>query len=80
MCSKAGRNAVPLSTDGSCAVLGVIEIVDINGVPGVRILSENREYGRTESDGRLLVPDLRSYDINHIAIDPSVFAASPDPR
>jgi outer membrane usher protein len=36
-----------------------------------RVLAENREVGRTDSAGRLLVPDLRSFDLNHIAIEPT---------
>ena len=55
----------------SNAINDAFAIVDTNGVPGVRVLSENREVGRTGSDGRLLVPDLRSYDINHLAIEPN---------
>jgi len=46
-------------------------VVDTNGVAGVRVLDENREVGRTDSAGRLLVPDLRSFEINHIGIDPN---------
>jgi outer membrane usher protein len=46
-------------------------VVDTNGLGGVRVLSENRLVGRTDPDGRLLVPDLRSFDVNHISIDPA---------
>ncbi|MDR3532445.1 MAG: fimbria/pilus outer membrane usher protein [Rhodopila sp.] len=45
-------------------------VVDTDGVKGIHVLNENREVGTTDSAGRLLVPDLRSYDLNHIAIDP----------
>jgi outer membrane usher protein len=45
-------------------------IVDTDGVAGVHVLSENRVMGKTDSDGQLLVPDLRSFDINHLSIDP----------
>ncbi len=44
-------------------------IVD-TGVPGIRVLDENRVIGRTNRSGRLLLPDLRSFELNHIAIDP----------
>ena len=44
-------------------------IVDA-GAPDVEIRFENRAVGRTGSDGRLLVPGLRSYQKNKIAIDP----------
>jgi len=45
-------------------------IVDTGEVPHVRVLQENREVGKTNSSGRLLVPDMRSFDLNHIAIEP----------
>jgi len=41
------------------------------GVPGLPVMHENREIGRTGADGRLLVPDLMPYAGNQIAIDPS---------
>ena len=44
-------------------------VVDTGGVKGVPVLYENRDAGRTDSDGRRLVPDLRAFDVNHIAID-----------
>ena len=46
-------------------------IVDTNGLSRVHVLQENRPAGSTNSTGRLLVPDLRSFDINRIAIDPA---------
>jgi outer membrane usher protein len=46
-------------------------VVDTNGAQGILVLDENREVGRTDSAGRLLVPDLRSFDLNHIAIEPT---------
>jgi outer membrane usher protein len=46
-------------------------VVDTNGVGHIRVFDENREVGRTDPAGKLLVPDLRSFDINHLAIDPN---------
>jgi outer membrane usher protein len=43
-------------------------IVDTSPMPHVNVLQENRDIGRTGSTGRLLVPDMRSFDLNHIAI------------
>jgi outer membrane usher protein len=43
-------------------------IVDTNPIPHVHVLQENRNVGSTSSSGRLLVPDMRSFDLNHIAI------------
>jgi outer membrane usher protein len=46
-------------------------VVDTNGLANVHVLRENRDIGRTDSTGRFLVPDLRSFDINRIAIEPN---------
>lgn len=40
------------------------------GVPGVDVLYENRLAGKTNAQGQLLIPSLRSYQKNKIAIDP----------
>lgn len=40
------------------------------GAPAVDVLHENRKVGTTRSDGLLLVPGLRSNQLNRIAIDP----------
>jgi len=62
-------------------------VVDTGGLANVRVLDENRLVGRTDKAGLLLVPDLRSFDVNHLAIDPtdipadtSVGAATRDVR
>ncbi|WP_232727415.1 fimbria/pilus outer membrane usher protein [Roseinatronobacter bogoriensis] len=41
------------------------------GAPGVDVLHENRWIGTTGSSGRMLVPGLRSYQRNALAIDPT---------
>jgi len=46
-------------------------VVDTNGMENIRVLSENREVGRTDSSGKLLVPELRSFEVNRLAIDPT---------
>ena len=45
-------------------------IVDTGGFEGIAVQQENRYAGRTDSAGKLLVPDLRSFEINHLSIDP----------
>lgn len=45
-------------------------VVDV-GVPDVDVFYENRRVGQTGSDGRLLVPELRSYQRNRLSIDPT---------
>jgi outer membrane usher protein len=44
-------------------------IVDTGAMAHVHVFQENRDVGLTNSWGRLLVPDLRSFDVNHIAIE-----------
>ena len=46
-------------------------IVDTSPIPRVHVLQENRDVGSTNSSGRLLVPDMRSFEPNHIAIEPT---------
>lgn len=46
-------------------------IVDTGSVPHVHVLQENRPVGRTNSKGLLLVPDMRSFELNHIRVDPN---------
>lgn len=57
-------------------------IVDTAGVSGISVLNENRLVGRTDGGGRLLVPDLRAFEPNRLAIDPNdapLDVAVPDP-
>jgi outer membrane usher protein len=67
--------------EGSIAVAGgdvfignriddAFAVVDA-GAPGVDILLENRPIGQTNRRGKILLPNLRSYDINNITLDPS---------
>lgn len=61
--------------DGGLFASNIIQdsfaVVDTDGLPGVRVLYENRDMGRTNSAGRLLVPDLRSFAANRLAIEPT---------
>ena len=41
------------------------------GAPDLPVLQDNRVIGRTDRNGRLLVPELQPYALNRIAIDPS---------
>lgn len=41
------------------------------GAPGVEVFSENRSVGTTGRSGKILVPSLRSWEVNEIAIDPT---------
>ena len=50
-------------------------VVDTDGHANVPVLLENRLVGHTDSSGRLLVPDLRGWDINRLSIDPTSLPA-----
>jgi outer membrane usher protein len=44
-------------------------VVNASGVKNVGIYTENRYAGRTDDNGKLLLTDLRAYDINKISVD-----------
>ncbi len=46
-------------------------VVDTNGVPGISVMDENRFVAKTGESGRVLIPDLRSYEANRVSIDPT---------
>ncbi len=46
------------------------------GTSGVRVMSENRFVGETDDNGHLLVPGLRSNQLNTISIDPTNLSIS----
>lgn len=77
-----------LTYDGSIAVMGggvfagnkvmsSFAVVDA-GRPDVPVLQDNREIGRTNRFGKKMISDLRPYDANRIAIDPSQLPANYD--
>ena len=45
-------------------------VVDTDGIPRVRVSSENRPAGVTDNRGRLLVPNLLPFQANRIALEP----------
>ena len=46
-------------------------IVDTNPMKNVQVYQENRNIGNTGKSGKLLVPDMRSYDANLVSISPA---------
>ena len=44
-------------------------LVDLPGFPNVRVYLDNREAGRTDADGRLLLPGLRPYEVNRVRLE-----------
>lgn len=76
----AGNTRASLQLDGALAVAAggvfatnrindAFAVVDV-GAPDVEVLSENRPVGKTNRSGKILVPDLNSYEPNTVAIDP----------
>ena len=55
----------------SNAINDSFAILDTGSMPNVRVFQENRNVGTTGTSGRLLVPDMRSFDLNHITIEPT---------
>lgn len=45
-------------------------VIDVPGLADVRIYQENRLVARTDARGRAVIPDLRAYEQNRIAIAP----------
>ncbi len=62
--SLVDRNLFPSNT-----IFDSFAIVDTSPFPHIRVLQENRDVGSTGSSGRLLVPDMRSFELNHITIE-----------
>jgi len=50
--------------DASAQRLGV------GGIPNVTVFFDNQPVGRTDDNGLALVPNLRSFDVNRLSIDP----------
>lgn len=44
-------------------------MVDVSGRSGVRVYVENQLAGKTDRDGKLLLPQLRAYEENDVRID-----------
>ena len=77
----AGRNGYFGQGNGSLVWMGgagfasrrisdAFAVVSSNGVPDVPVLYENRLYGHTNARGFVLLPDLRGWQRNRVAIDP----------
>ena len=77
-----GATATRLSVSGGIAILGgdaflsrridqSFAIATIPDYPNVRLLKDNQPAGRTNSEGKALLPNLRAYDRNVIALEQS---------
>ena len=78
--TSAGQTTLRLESQGALSLVDrrlfasntiydSFAVVDTNRMPRIHVLQENRDVGSTDSSGRLLVPDMRSFDLNHIAIE-----------
>ena len=70
---RAGVNGSVALIDGEVAVSRRIDrafgLVNLPGFPDVRVYLDNREAGRTDADGRLLLPGLRPYESNRVRLE-----------
>lgn len=69
---RAGVNGSVALLDGKVALSRRIGrafgLVDLPGFPDVRVYLDNREAGRTDGSGRLLLPGLRPYEANRVRL------------
>ena len=70
---RAGVNGSLALVDGEVALSRRIDrafgMVDLPGFPDVRVYLDNREAGRTDAQGRLLLPGLRPYEGNKVRVE-----------
>ncbi len=70
---RAGVRGSIALLDGSAFMSNWIDdsfaVVNTEGIKDVGIYTENRFAGKTNSDGQLLLTDLRAYDVNKVSVD-----------
>jgi len=71
--SLVDRNVFPSNT-----IYDSFAIVDTAPLGNIHVYQENRNVGTTSKSGRLLVPDMRSFEINQIGIEPKDVPADAD--
>jgi outer membrane usher protein len=62
-------------------IAGSFAVAQVGDQGGVDVYFENRYFGKTDSDGQILIPNLRAYEANKISIDPAdlpIFAEVPE--
>jgi outer membrane usher protein len=68
------QGAIAIADGGifpSLPITDSFAVVDTDGQAGVGVLQENRPVGRTDSNGKLLVTNLRAFDANRLGVDPA---------
>ena len=87
--NSSGQTAMRVESQGALSLVdrGVFPsntiydsfaIVDTAPLKHVHVYQENRDVGTTDKFGRLLVPDMRAFDVNHIGIEASDIPADAD--
>jgi outer membrane usher protein len=87
--NTAGQTTVRLESQGafsfvdgrvfpSNTINDSFAVVDTAPLGNVHVYQENRDVGTTDKSGHLLVPDMRSFDVNHIGIEPRDVPADAD--
>lgn len=77
-----GRTTYQAEASGGLAAIGggvyasrridsSFALVDVAGMSNVRVYNQNQLVGRTDADGRLLVPQLLAYQANTLRVDPA---------
>lgn len=69
--SQGALSWIDRAVFASNSIYDSFAVVDTNGLSDVHVLEENRNVGVTNASGRLLVPDLHAFELNHLAIDPN---------
>jgi outer membrane usher protein len=75
-----GRNNLRTGVNGSVALVDgkvalsrrvgrAFGLVDLPGFPDVRVYLDNRDAGRTDATGQLLLPGLRPYESNRVRLE-----------
>jgi outer membrane usher protein len=69
--SQAALSLVDRGLFPSNTIYDSFAIVDTGPMAHVHVYQENRDVGTTNKAGRLLVPDMRAFDVNHLGIEPN---------
>jgi outer membrane usher protein len=71
---RLGVNGGLIFMDGEVRAMRTVTdsfaMVEVGGIPNVTVYFDNQPVGRTDGNGAALVPNLRSFDVNRLSIDP----------
>lgn len=69
--SQSAISLVDKAVFASNEIYDSFAVVDTRPVTNVSVYQENRKVGTTGKTGRVLVPDMRAFDLNNISIEPT---------